>query len=350
MRIQTSNIKYVLLSLLIALLMLQCETGIFKPEEPQADGFQGKIDTYTGTYAVLKPDHSLWMWGKNTRGILGNGTTVSSGIPIQVAIGNVVDFDFYSGAVVAADLNGDIWYWGQPAWYQVPVVLTPIKIAHIDEVIDIYVGLSTFTLGVLDKKGTIWSLNFQYPVEDPFSIWSEPYKEVTIPGAIQITDYLVLSEDGTLQGHSSFMGGTGNPAKGGLSQVIEDVNCFATIYGVQTVIGKEDGSVWHWGKTITLADGTQTSSAEPLTYPRLNNLVAVDVFGVSTIGVKNDGTVWHWGVTSPYLEQIPKIDNVVSAVLGLVGKGKFQAFMKQKDGTCWIFKFDTQELVPVMWD
>jgi len=70
------------------------------------------------SYAVRGFDKSVWAWGRNVNGELGDGTTVSSFSPVQVKIDAST---FLTGAVqVAAGLehglarlaNGEVWAWG----------------------------------------------------------------------------------------------------------------------------------------------------------------------------------------------------------------------------------------------
>ncbi len=65
--------------------------------------------------AALKSDGTIWMWGDNALGQLGNGSTGSSAEPMQV--GTDSDWTSVSAAnggrhVVAQKLDGTLWAWG----------------------------------------------------------------------------------------------------------------------------------------------------------------------------------------------------------------------------------------------
>jgi RHS repeat-associated protein len=69
---------------------------------------------YYGHEVALRSDGSVWAWGYNADGELGNGTTTSSGLPVQVsglsgATG--VAAGGYHGMAVKSD--GTVWSWGK---------------------------------------------------------------------------------------------------------------------------------------------------------------------------------------------------------------------------------------------
>lgn len=68
-------------------------------------------------FLALKSDNSLWAWGSNNFGQLGNGTTTDQGLPVQVGTGFVTisafaDFSFGLKA------DGTLWAWGSNGYGQ----------------------------------------------------------------------------------------------------------------------------------------------------------------------------------------------------------------------------------------
>jgi alpha-tubulin suppressor-like RCC1 family protein len=62
---------------------------------------------------VLRSDGSLWAWGHNSRGQLGNGTTASSGSKlVQVSMGFVMAVAAGYGHNLALKSDGSLWVWG----------------------------------------------------------------------------------------------------------------------------------------------------------------------------------------------------------------------------------------------
>ncbi|WP_231503186.1 RCC1 domain-containing protein [Caldicellulosiruptor bescii] len=62
---------------------------------------------------VVKGDGSVWAWGMNRRGQLGDGTVVSKVFPVRVkGIEGVVSISGGGWHTVAVKEDGSIWGWG----------------------------------------------------------------------------------------------------------------------------------------------------------------------------------------------------------------------------------------------
>ena len=69
-------------------------------------------DTEMSWYA-LKSDGTVWAWGDNRGGQLGDGTTVSRTTPAQVAgLGGVAKVTAGTGAAFVVTTTGSVWAWG----------------------------------------------------------------------------------------------------------------------------------------------------------------------------------------------------------------------------------------------
>jgi alpha-tubulin suppressor-like RCC1 family protein len=58
-------------------------------------------------------DASLWCWGDNYQGNLGDGTMNDSSIPLRIAIPPVASFSVGNYIACAIDTSGVLWCWGQ---------------------------------------------------------------------------------------------------------------------------------------------------------------------------------------------------------------------------------------------
>jgi alpha-tubulin suppressor-like RCC1 family protein len=78
---------------------------------PSGSSWSGNL-----TFAICTDD-SLWSWGDNLFGMLGNGTTVSSSEPQQILSDvkevNVPDSIYNGLSVMALKNNGELWMWGE---------------------------------------------------------------------------------------------------------------------------------------------------------------------------------------------------------------------------------------------
>jgi alpha-tubulin suppressor-like RCC1 family protein len=77
--------------------------------------FQGGSGAKNGQTVAILANGSVWAWGDNDRGQLGNGTRVSSDVPLRVNVPNGVTFVKVSSggyASYAIDRSGQLWAWG----------------------------------------------------------------------------------------------------------------------------------------------------------------------------------------------------------------------------------------------
>ena len=72
------------------------------------------VTTYASHIMGIKKNGTLWAWGNNGSGQLGNGTTVAYISPIQV--GSAADWADvtvgYNGVTAAVKKDGTLWCWG----------------------------------------------------------------------------------------------------------------------------------------------------------------------------------------------------------------------------------------------
>ena len=73
---------------------------------------------YDGHSLALKSDGTVWAWGSNPCGQLGDGTNLNSNIPVKVAgLNDVIDIDTggsdSGGCSLALNADGTVWGWGE---------------------------------------------------------------------------------------------------------------------------------------------------------------------------------------------------------------------------------------------
>ncbi len=82
---------------------------------PVRQVFQGGSGPANGQTIVLLANGSVWSWGDNMQGQLGDGTTASSDIPVRVRVPAGVTFVTVSSggySCYAIDSSGRLWAWG----------------------------------------------------------------------------------------------------------------------------------------------------------------------------------------------------------------------------------------------
>ena len=78
------------------------------------------VDTATGSFtAALKTDGTLWTWGFNSKGQLGDGTILSRSSPVQVgSLTDWVRIEVGDNFMLAEKADETLWVWGNGAYGQ----------------------------------------------------------------------------------------------------------------------------------------------------------------------------------------------------------------------------------------
>ena len=238
-----------------------------------ADG--GGVYAGSGGHIVaLRSNGTVWAWGFNSAGQLGNDTATNSAIPVQaMGLNDVVAVAAGSVHTVALKRDGTVWTWGSNSRGQLGDGTstgrrTPVP---VNGLLNVRNGVVAIAAGeghtvALQGDGTVWT-------------WG--------------LDNVGQLGDGT-PGGTQFL-----PVQvPGLSGVIT-----VAAGGNYTVALRDDGTVWAWGLNSSgeLGDGTTTDRAAPVqvTGPGgidfLSGIVAVAAGRDHTLALRNDGTVWAWG-------------------------------------------------------
>ncbi|HCM34072.1 T9SS type A sorting domain-containing protein [Chryseobacterium sp.] len=262
----------------------------------------------------IKTDGTLWTWGKNGAGQLGDGTTITRTTPTQLGTGkNWVKIAAGYAHTVAIKADGTLWSWGYNASAQVGDGTTiskniPTQIGTATDWANIAAG-DHYTVA-LKSNGTLWAwgLNIDGQLGDGTKINKTIPIQIgtandwkTIAAVVNHT--IATKTDGTLWTWGSNTNGQlGNGTK--TEKLIPTKVGTATNWknasgGVShTIAIKTDGTLWTWGDNSSgqLGDGTTTAKLNPTQIGTATDWQSVkgDYYG-SSIAIKTDGTLWSWG-------------------------------------------------------
>jgi alpha-tubulin suppressor-like RCC1 family protein len=285
----------------------------------QVSGLSGVVAIAAGwSHSVaLKSDGTVWAWGNNEYGQLGDGTTTRRLTPVQVSGLNDVVAIAAGGEhhTVALKSDGTVWAWGDNWHGQVGDGTynnhrsTPVQVSGLSDVVAIATG-GRHTIA-LKSDGTIWAWGDNYYGQLGDGTYNNdrytPVQVSGLSGVIAIDGgglhTVALKSDGTVWawGNNWYgqLGDGSTTDKHTPIQVSGLSGAVAIAAGAaHTVAVKSDGTVWAWGSNDQgqLGDGTTTERHTPVQVSGLGGVAAVSAGDAyHTVAVKSDGTVWVWG-------------------------------------------------------
>ena len=217
--------------------------------------------------AAIKTDGTLWTWGVNSNGQLGNGTTSNRSSPGTVAGGGTTWCVVSAGNAhtAAVKTDGTLWTWGRNGYGQLGDGTTTDRSSP----------------GTVAGGGSSWcaiagGFNHRAAIKTDGTLWTWGCNGSGRLG------------DGTITNRSS----PGTVAGGGTSW------CSVAAAGSHTAAVKTDGTLWTLGGNGNgqLGDGTTSNRSSPGTVAGGGTTWCVVAGGYFyTAAVKTDGTLWTWG-------------------------------------------------------
>ncbi|MGW0035883.1 RCC1 domain-containing protein [Gordonia sp. NPDC003376] len=202
-------------------------------------------------------DGSVYCWGSNDRGTLGDGTTTSRPAPTRISgLADVTAIALGGLGSACAISDGDVYCWGANLVGGAPSeYTTPTRVDGVRNVSAISVGLATCAISGGDLY--CWGNNVY--------------------------------------------GQTGDPAAAGFQKTPTKVSGLSDVRAVSantnnTCAVTGDGAAWCWGKNDQgqVGDGTTTVRKTPTKVSGLTGVTAIDT-GLDSMCAIADGTPWCWG-------------------------------------------------------
>jgi alpha-tubulin suppressor-like RCC1 family protein len=219
-----------------------------------------------GQYGVraIKKDGTLWVWGDNVSGGLGDSTIIPKSSPIQ--IGSLTDWAFVvasnSQSTAAIKTNGTLWTWGSSFYGNLgnSSILSRSSPVQVGALTDWKIlSCSSTNVSSVKVSGTLWT-------------WG-----LNTNGQLG---------DGTIIHRSS-------PVQvGSLTDWKYPINM-----SVSSGCLKTDGTLWTWGYNHNgqLGSSTVIHRSSPVQVGALTNWSSITNQDYGIAAVKTDGTLWTWG-------------------------------------------------------
>ena len=276
------------------------------------------IAASSGVFALQVVGGTVWAWGNNGNGQLGDGTFVNHAIAQPVpGLTSVIAVAAGCSHSLALKTDGTVWAWGanfngqlgDGTLNQHP---TPAQVPGLTNVIAIAAGQNHSLALKSDNTVVAWGLNNFGQVGNNTSGNSQLSPvQVLIAGPANLTGITAIAAG---QNHSLALktGGTvwvwGQNANGQLgdgSQTNTSVAKQNSLAGVATAIAAGfshslavvGGVVWGWGLNGNgqLGDNSTTQRTLPVATSTLTGVTAVAGGNNHSLALKNDGTVWAFG-------------------------------------------------------
>lgn len=259
--------------------------------------------------AVVKDDGTVWTWGNNNYGQLGDGTTTNRSTPVQVkGINNMVAVKAGMYNTLALKSDGTVWAWGQNIIGELGDGTTtnrsaPVQVKGINNVIMIHTDYGRST--AVKKDGTLWGWG-------SYAAWRESSFYNTLP--LQYMNYYLE---------------------------LKDYVDFTNSWWDTTTVGK-DGAVCV-GRAVDNFEETCDILTEHETLTGFENIISVDSGGNFTVALTEDGYVWGWEYHNfpdkydidHYYAWTPKKDPDISEAIDVAAGNDGRTVFVKKDGTVW---------------
>lgn len=217
--------------------------------------------------SALKSDGSIWCWGTNTTGHVGDNTTSNRSSPVSI-VGNH-SFIALTGATCFAGLkiDGSAWFWGQNSGgiggdNSSSARSSPTSVIGAHSFIQISSGTQQAVALKIDGSAWCWGTNTSGGIGD--NTTTSRSSPVSVVGA-----------------HSFVLVGSGGFANYAL---------------------KSDGSCWSWGAGGggALGDNQVTSRSSPVSVVGNHSFTTISPYFQGVLALKSDNSLWAWGINSSF--------------------------------------------------
>src|SRR3989338_1215873 len=276
----------------------------------QVSGISDAVDIARGYWhtVALESDGTVWTWGNNTYGQLGDGTNTDRNTPVQVdGISNVIAIAGGYWHSIALKQDGSVWTWGNNTYGQLGDATnvdktTPVEVNGLSNDVDVNVDMVKSIAGghwhslALKPDGTVWAWgnNTYVQLGDGSNTDSNTAVEVKFGGTTEEIDNFFTTSQASTKAPTESDHATPPKQESSLRNIITIASG-----GGHTVFLRSDGAILTCGSNYggQLGDGTDADSNIPVLVDNLSGVITSVAGGLShTVVLRSDGMIWTWGI------------------------------------------------------
>jgi len=267
-----------------------------------------------GHNLAIKADGTLWSWGFNTYGQLGDGTTINRNVPIQVGTGtNWVSVSTGAWFSFGIRSDGTLWSWGYNFRGNLGDGTTiarsnPTQVGIGNNWVAVSAG-GEHTLAIR-SDGTLWACGYNLfgQLGDGTTTQRNSFIQIGLNN-----DWVNISAGGAhsfgIRANGTLWAWGGNdvgqlgdgtltfrysPVQVGIANNWINVS---TGRGSHTAATRSNGTLWCWGRNNfgQVGDGSTTDRNTPIQIGSNTDWINVSAENNQTMGFRSNGGLWTWG-------------------------------------------------------
>jgi alpha-tubulin suppressor-like RCC1 family protein len=273
-----------------------------------------KLTTFDHHSFVLKTDGSLWAWGGNMNGEIGDGTTTDRYTQVQIGTREWKQVSAGFNHTLAIKADGSLWAWGSNIIGQLG------DGTDADKIIPVRIGTAN------NWKQVSAGSNYSVAIKTDGSLWAWGFNDRGQLG----TGFTEINYTPVRIGSSSDW------------KMVAARNNF-------TVAIRKDSTLWAWGCNDhgQLGDGTTIDKLVPVQIGNSKDWKTISAGWDHVLALKYDGTIWAWGRNnygqlgdSTRITRFTpeKVDNATD--WKDVSAGNQYSVASKKDGTLWSWGYN----------
>lgn len=290
----------------------------------------------------------VWAWGDNQSGQLGDGTQEDRYTPVMTTgLNSIKSIAAGHSSAFALGSDGKVWAWGRNRQGQLGIgtqddAAVPTVVAGLSNVISLAAGWAAAYAVIDDGSVWAWGDNGSGQLGDPSR--ADSLVPAPLPGFAGIVDIAARKNSAYALATHTDGASAYSPPTGSAQPAVAS--------------SQEPGSVWAWGSNhnAKLGDGSRDDRLVPTLVAGLSDVTEISFTGgrgFSNDGrvraLLSDGTVWAWGgnIVNNALDgsRVPEQVEGVAEIVALR-----DGFAVKSDGTVWdlrvVYLNESPEQVP----